>query len=61
MNRPKNNDDLTINFESACIQGNQALLKRLEGHTNVQILNPIRNGEGFCNVLYFLVRIIIVL
>ena len=28
MNRPKNNDDLTINFDSACIQGNQAILKQ---------------------------------
>ena len=57
MNRPKNNnDDLTINSDSACIQGNQTILKRLQGHTNVQILNPIRNGEGFYNVLYFLVH-----
>ena len=57
MNRPKNNNvDLKINSDSACIQGNQAILKRLQGHTNVQILNPIRNGEGIFNVLYFLVR-----
>ena len=48
MNRPKNNnDDLTINSDSACIEGNQAILKRLQGHTNDQTLNPIRNGEGF--------------
>ena len=56
MNRPKNNnDELTINSDSACILGNEAILKQLQGHTNVQILNPIRNGEGFCNVLYILV------
>ena len=48
MNRPKNNNvDLKINSDSACIQGNQAILKRLQGHYNVQISNPIRNGEGF--------------
>ena len=32
MNRPKNNNDLTINSDSACIQGIQAILKRLQGH-----------------------------
>ena len=44
MNRPKNNnDELTINTDSACIQGNEAILKRLQGHTNVQILNIRQN------------------
>ena len=36
MNRPKNNNnELKINSDNACIQGNQAILKRLQDHTNV--------------------------
>ena len=35
--------------------GKSILHLELQGQTNVRKLNPIRIGEGFCNVLYFLV------
>ena len=52
MNRhKKNNDGLTINFESACTQGK--LYLRLQGHTSVQILNQIQIGEGVLQCIVF--------